>query len=227
MTRSRLIDSARLPSGEELSLTEEAGFFTVMADGVPLMSNMAHYSEEYMAVVGCAGLERRADARVLVGGLGMGYTARAALDQLLPTAEVVVAEISDALVAWNRGPLADLANRPLEDPRLTLQLGDIVAYLESGPEPFDAILLDVDHGPDSFTAAGNVRLYSRKGLPRLFRSLRKAGVLVVWSAYQAPAFPRALQKAGFQTDVVRVRARGDKGGRHTLYVGRRPGARAS
>jgi spermidine synthase len=219
--KSKLIDKAVLPSGEELTLSEEAGYFMVRADGMPLMSNMQHHSEEHMAVVGCAGLREKADARVLVGGLGMGYTARAALDQLPPTGEVVVSEISPQLVAWNRGPLADLASRPLEDPRLVLAMGDLVAYLASGPEPFDAILLDVDHGPDSFTAEGNVRLYSRKGLPRLHDCLRPGGVLVIWSAYQAPAFPAALRKAGFRAETVRVRARGTKGGRHTLYVGRR------
>ena len=219
--RKKLIDKAVLPSGEELTLTEEAGYFMVRADGVPLMSNMAHHSEEHMAVIGCAALGEKADARVLVGGLGMGYTARAALDQLPPTGQVVVSEISPQLVTWNRGPLAELADRPLDDPRLVLEVGDLVAYLASTPKPFDAILLDTDHGPDSFTAEGNARLYSRKGLARLRACLRPGGTLVIWSAYQVPSFPRKLASAGFATEVVRVRARGSKGGRHTLFVGRR------
>jgi len=220
MGKARIIDRAILPSGEELTLTEEAGFYMVRADGVPLMSNRAHHSEEHMAVVGCAGLAQKPDARVLVGGLGMGYTARAALDQVGPTGRVVVAEISAQLVAWNGGPLADLAGRPLEDARCELALGDLVSYVASAPEPFDALLLDVDHGPDSFTADGNARLYGRKGLARLATCLRRPGVLVIWSAYQVPAFPRALAAAGFEPETVRVRARGTKGGRHTLYVGR-------
>ena len=221
MKKSRLIDKALLPTGEELTLSEEAGYYMVRADGLPLMSDMAHHSEEHMAVIGCAGLNERPNARVLVGGLGMGFTARAALDQLSPTGRVVVAEISPKLVEWNRGPLADLAGRPLEDARLELALGDIVEYVASKPDPFDAILLDTDHGPDSFCAEGNVRLYSRKGLVRLMQLLRPRGTLVVWSAYHAPAFPGAMRRAGFKSEVVRVRARGKKGGKHSLYVGRR------
>jgi spermidine synthase len=221
MKKSRLIDKAILPGGEELTLTEEGGFYMVSADGLPLMSNRAHHSEEHMAVVGCAHVRTRPDARVLVGGLGMGYTARAALEQVAPTAKVIVSEISPQLIEWNRGPLADLAGRPLDDPRLELAVGDIVEYLAAEPEPFDAMLLDTDHGPDSFTAEGNARLYSRKGLPRLRTRLRPGGVLVIWSAYQVPAFPKALGRAGFRSETVRVRSRGDKGGRHTLYVGRR------
>ena len=221
MKKSRLIDSATLPTGEVLTLTEEGGFYMVSADGMPLMSNRAHYSEEYMAVLGCEHIRTKAKARVLVGGLGMGYTARAALNELAPTASVVVSEISEQLVAWNRGPLADLAERPLEDPRLELALGDIVAYLMAEPAPFDAMLLDTDHGPDSFTAEGNARLYSRKGLARLHRLLRPEGRLVIWSAYQVPAFPKALERAGFEARTVRVRSRGEKGGKHTLYMGKK------
>ncbi len=220
MGKSRVIDRAVLPSGEELTLLEEAGFFMVRADGVPLMSNRAHHSEEHMATVGCAGLAEKPGARVLVGGLGMCYTARAALDQLGPAGRVIVTEISPQLVAWNRGPLADLAGRPLEDPRCKLVVGDLVRFVASPPEPFDALLLDVDHGPDSFTAEGNARLYGRKGLARLAACLKRPGILVIWSAYQVPAFPRALATAGFEPETVRVRARGTKGGRHTLYVGR-------
>ena len=139
--RSELIDKAVLPSGEQLTLTKEAGYFMVRADGVPLMSNRAHHSEEHMAVVGCAGLAEKSNARVLVGGLGMGYTVHAALDQLPPSGQVVVSEISPQLIEWNRGPLAELANHPLEDERVVLEVGDLVAYLASSPKPFDAILL--------------------------------------------------------------------------------------
>lgn len=217
-----LIDEATLPSGEVLTLTQESGYFMVRADGMPLMSNMAHYSEEYMAVIGCEGLKDKPDARVLVGGLGMGYTARSALDQLGPSGTVVVSEISPTLVEWNRGPLADLADRPLEDPRCELAVGDLVEYIAAEPDPFDAILIDTDHGPDSYCADGNVRLYSRKGLARLRDALKPGGTLVVWSAYQIPSFRHALKRAGLKDDVYRVRSRGTKGGKHTLYIGRKP-----
>ena len=218
-SKSELIDEAILPSGEKLTLSKEAGYYMVRADGMPLMSNMAHYSEEYMAELGCEHVRKKPNARVLVGGLGMGYTARAALDQLGPQATVVVAEISEQLVTWNRGPLADLAGRPLDDPRLELAMGDLVDYLQGMPGSFDAMLLDTDHGPDSFTAEGNVRLYNKRGLARMHHLLRPKGVLVIWSAYQVPAFPKALERAGFQSRTVRVRSRGEKGGKHTLYMG--------
>ena len=160
---------------------------------------------------------------VVVGGLGMGYTLRAALDRTSPTSRVVVAELVPAVVRWNRGPLADLAGRPLDDPRTQLEAGDIVAYIASGPVPFDAILLDTDNGPDDFTSKGNARLYSRRGLDRLRRSLRPGGRLVVWSAYQCPSFVGSLRRAGLEPSVVRAKSRGKKGSRHTLYVGRRGG----
>ena len=156
----------------------------------------------------------------------MGFTARAALDRVGPTASVVVVELVPAIVAWNRGPLAPLAGRPLDDPRVTLVVGDVVGYLAAGPAPFHAILLDVDNGPDPVTARGNARLYEPAGLERIHRALRPGGVLVVWSAYQAPAFPTTLRQAGFAPEVVRARSRGGKGGRHVLYVGRRTPARS-
>ncbi len=216
------IDEATLPTGEVLTLTKESGFYMVRADGMPLMSNMAHHSEEHMAVIGCEGLKDKPDARVLVGGLGMGYTARSALDQLGPKGTVVVAEISPTLVEWNRGPLAELADRPLDDPRCELLVGDLVDHIAEGPEPYDSILIDTDHGPDSYCADGNVRLYSRKGLARIRDALKSKGVLVIWSAYQKPEFRHALKRAGLKDDVWRVRSRGDKGGKHTLYIGRKP-----
>jgi spermidine synthase len=227
VARSReLIGRTHLPGGQELRLTSEEGYFVLTLGHVPLMSSAAHHSEEHLAEVGCEGLAERPHARVLVGGLGMGYTLRAALDRTPSTSRIVVAELVPAVVRWNRGPLADLADRPLEDPRTELVAGDVVAYVESGPEPFDAILLDTDNGPDDFTAKGNARLYAPAGLARLRQALRPGGRLVVWSAYQCPAFVHDLRRAGFEPSVVKAKARGHKGGRHTLYVGRRPEAGA-
>ena len=223
MARSReLLGRTHLPGGQELKLTSEEGYYVLTLDGVPLMSSAAHHSEEHLAEVGCEGLAERPDTRVLVGGLGMGYTLRAALDRTSATSRVVVAELVPAVVRWNRGPLGDLAGRPLDDPRTELVAGDVVAYVESRPEPFDAILLDTDNGPDDFTAKGNARLYDAQGLSRLRKTLRPGGRLVVWSAYQCPAFVHDLRRAGLEPSVVKAKARGTKGGRHTLYVGRRP-----
>jgi len=221
MARSREpIASTRTPDGQTLALTREEGYYVLTLAGTPLMSSAAHHSEEHMAAVGCEGLERRGNARVLVGGLGMGYTLRAVLDRTAPTSRVVVVELLPAVVGWNRGPLADLAGRPLEDARVRLEVRDIVAYLRSSPAPFDAILLDTDNGPDDFTAKGNARMYDAAGLRRLRGLLRAGGRLVVWSAYPCPAFVRDLRGAGFEPRTVKVKARGTKGGRHTLYVGR-------
>ncbi|MDA1195909.1 MAG: hypothetical protein O2894_12085 [Planctomycetota bacterium] len=217
-----LIGRARLPQGQELTLTRQYGHFHMAVDGVPLMSSAAQHSEQKMATVGCEGFADRPRTRTLVGGLGMGYTLRAALDAVSPTSRVVVAEFVREVIDWNRGALADLAARPLEDPRAELYAGDIVKYLASGPEQFDAILLDTDNGPDDFTAKGNAALYTPKGLARLRSLLRPGGRLVVWSAYQCPPFVGALKRAGFTARALRAKARGTKGGRHTLYVGVRP-----
>mgnify|MGYP001819957702 CR=1 FL=1 len=217
-----LIDRTHLPGGQELKLVRERDHFILMLDGLALMTSAAHHSEEALATVGCEGLGDRPRVRVLIGGLGMGYTLRAALDGTSATSEVVVVELLPSVVDWNRGPLADLAGRPLDDPRARVETRDIVAYVASSPGTFDAILLDTDNGPDDFTSEGNARLYDPRGLSRLRRMLRPGGRLVVWSAYQCPTFPGDLKRAGLEPSAVKVKARGRKGGRHTLYVGRRP-----
>jgi spermidine synthase len=227
MEMPEFIDEARTPAGELIRLTRESGKLVVRADGAILMSSGQSHSEILMAEIGCEGLRAKSDARVLVGGLGLGYTLRAALDQVGPRATVVVSELLEAVVTWNRGPLAHLAGHPLDDPRVQLEVGDLVAYMRSRPAPFDALLLDVDHGPDSFTSKGNGALYDRRGLARLRESLRPGGVLVVWSAYDCPAFVKDLKRAGFETQVVNTRARGHRGPRHTLFVGRRNEPRRS
>jgi spermidine synthase len=221
MKAPEFIDEARTPAGELIRLTRESGVYVVRVDGVLLMSSGAHHSEELMSKVGCKGLRERKDARVLVGGLGLGYTLRAALDEVGPGATVVVSELLEAVVTWNRGPLGPLAEHPLDDPRTVVEVGDLVAYMRSRPAPFDALLFDVDCGPDSFTSKGNGRLYDKEGLALLHQSLRPGGVLVVWSAYECPPFVQDLKRAGFAPEVISARARGRKGPRHTLYVGRR------
>ncbi len=221
MQAPELIDEARTPAGERIRLTRESGYFLVHVDDVLLMTSGAHHSEELMATIGCRGLRGRNDTRVLVGGLGLGYTLRAALNAVGPRATVVVSELLEAVVDWSRSHVGHLAGHPLDDPRVVVEVGDLVAYVHSRPEPFDALLLDVDCGPDSFTSKGNGRLYDRDGLALLRQLLRPGGTLVVWSAYQCPPFVRDLKKAGFKPEVVTARERGDRGALHTLYVGRR------
>lgn len=230
MQAPRVIDTAKTPDGETLTLLEHAGDHIVRVGGLTLMSSAAHHSEEHMAEIACAGLAKvdgftgsdgRPAARVLVGGLGMGYTLRAVLDRVDADATVVVAELLPAVVAWNRGPLAPLAGHPLDDPRVQVEVGDVIAHLAAPPAPYDAILLDVDNGPEPLTTDGNERLYGVRGLASVHDALKPRSAVVVWSAFACPPFVDALRRARLRPEVVRTRARRNKGPRHTLYVGRR------
>lgn len=221
MQAPREIDRTTTPDGETLTLLEHAGDHIVRVGGITLMSSAEHHSEEHMAEVACAGHGERPTARVLVGGLGLGYTLRAVLDRVHADACVVVAELLPAIVEWNRGPLAPLAGRPLDDPRVQIEVGDVLAHLASRPAPYDAILLDVDNGPEPLTIGGNLRLYGDRGLAHVRAALAPRGVVVVWSAFECPPFVNALRRARLRPEVVRTRARRGKGPRHTLYVGRR------
>ncbi len=187
-----------------------------------LMSSRAHGSEEALAELACARIAGRANARVLIGGLGMGFTLAAALGSLPGTAQVVVAELMPAVIEWNRGPLAHLANKPLEDARVTVHEGDVAAVISHERSALDAILLDVDNGPNGLTRASNDGLYSAAGLAAALRALRVGGVLGVWSVAPDDEFARCLGRAGFEVEEEIVRARRTKGGRHTLWLGTKP-----
>jgi predicted membrane-bound spermidine synthase len=213
-----LIDVAWTPGGEEMTLTYREGHFCVNVGKLILMSSAEHDSEECMADLAMGDLADIQGARVLIGGLGMGYTLRAALDRLGLGGSAVVVELMPAVVEWNRGLLADLAERPLDDPRASLVVQNFVDYLDSSPDPFHSILLDVDNGPDAFTSASNHRIYGRKGLQRLHSALRPGGTLVVWSSYESPAFVRKVAQAGFAVRVVQARSGGDRDAPHTLFV---------
>ncbi len=202
------------PDGTTLSLHKLGAHWIIRTQGRDLMTSLFHGSEEAMARLTCHAETRE----VLVGGLGMGFTLRAALDAA-PEATVTVAELVPGLVAWNEGPLGPLANHPLRDPRSRLHLGDVGALLRDGPRRWDAVLLDVDNGPDAFTRTENAALYSVRGLRRARATLRPGGVLAVWSAYPADAFVPKLADAGFRPEVVRVRAHGGKGAHHVIYLG--------
>lgn len=209
------------PDGEELVLSRRDGVYLLSVDGMELMTSRAHGSEDALARLALEAIAERGAPRVLVAGLGFGYTLRAALDHLPRRARVVVCEVFPSLVAWNRGPLAELASRPLDDPRVKVVQAD-VRMLLAGHERFDAILLDVDNGPEAFTLRSNDRLYTAAGLARLSRSLTARGVLAVWSAAADPAFVSRLRRAGFETRTERVSARGGaKGRRDAIFVARR------
>ena len=214
-----LLDSASVPGTRgELGLYGRDGEFLIRVNREELMSSRAHGSEEALARIACAKVVDRPEPRVLIGGLGMGYTLAAALALLGDDSAVVVAELAPAVVKWNRGPLADLAGRPLQDDRVTVFEGDVAEVLRSETSAYDAILLDVDNGPEGLTRNGNDWLDSGPGLAASFAALRPRGVLAVWSASPDRPFTRRLRRAGFKVDEVRVPARGDRGRQHTIWI---------
>lgn len=224
MLPTERLGQARTPAGETMTLTRQGTEYLILADGDSLMSSRLHGSEEALARVGCAHLQARRGVRVLVGGLGMGFTLRAALDVLPASATVIVAELVGAVVEWNRGPLGHLANHPLADSRTEVTVADVADTLRSHPCGFDAVLLDVDNGPAAFTTANNHRLYGNGGLALTRSALRPGGVLAVWSARGDRRFEQRLRRAGFGVSVEQVRGRLRQGGpRHTIFVGRLPG----
>ena len=212
---------ATTPDGEELKLWRRDGVWSLDVGGAELMSSRAHGSERALATLACAPIANRQRPRVLVGGLGFGFTLRAALDALPAAAEVVVAELFDLVIEANRGEAGALAGRPLDDPRTLLVQNDVHEALANGP--FDAILLDVDDGPAAFTLTRNRRLYSVTGLARIAHSLTPGGLLAVWSAGPDAAFLARLENAGFAARTESARGRdGGRGNRHTIFLARRP-----
>ena len=223
-----VIGRARTPDGTELTLTRHDSEYVITAGGQSLMSSRAHASEEALAVLGCQRAQTLARPRVLVGGLGMGFTLRAALDVLPPAAVVVVAELLPAVVEWNRGPLGALAGHPLCDPRVRIEERDVAATIQSRSAYFDAVLLDVDNGPAAMTDSKNAGLYTREGMAGVRSSLRPGGVLAVWSARDERRFERTLRAGGFR--VRRERASGGmkkRGARNTILIAQAENLRSS
>jgi spermidine synthase len=214
----RTIGRARARDGTELKLTHHESEYAILADNRPLMSSRMHGSEESLATFGCRMAASLPQPCVLVGGLGMGFTLRAALDVLPSSATVIVAELIPAVVEWNRGPLAPLANHPLADVRVRIEEGDVGETMRSNPGRFDAVLLDVDNGPAAITAASNAALYGAKGVAIARASLKRGGVLAIWSANDAPTFEARLRDAGFRVQRKHVRGHIDGGPRHTILI---------
>lgn len=215
------LDDAVAPDGSRVELLRRAHEYLIRVDGYDLMSNEDESSARSLAELGCRGLAERHDVRVLIGGLGMGYTLRAALDALGPRALVEVAELIDVLVAWNRGPLADLAGAPLTDRRATVWTGDVFERIASSKAQWDAILLDVDNGPDALAHADNARLYETDGIHAARRALRPQGLLGAWSFSDDRGFTRRLERAGFEVRVERVEgSRKGRGRFHYIWLAR-------
>ena len=209
MKPSVRIATARTPDGSELVIYQHGRDFSIMINGQDLMNSRQHESELELARLGCAHLVGRKAPRILVGGLGMGYTLRQALDMLSPHAQVVVGELLGAVVEWNREFFGELNGRPLGDERVDVKTGDIVNLISRSKGRFDAILLDVDNGPSAMTDSGNRRLYGRKGIQACRRALRKQGCLAVWSAEPSKKFEQLLMRCSFH--VRRFRASAYKG----------------
>lgn len=219
----RLIHTAPIPGEDsELGLYQRgADYFIKIVGGQDLMNTRAHASEDALGVIACKGLRGKPQARVLIGGLGMGFTLSATLKTLGVDAEVVVAEIVPGVVEWNRGVLGEFAGRPLDDARTQVHSVDVTVLLQKEPVGFDAIVLDVDNGPDGLTRASNQWLYSKAGLSVAFGALRPGGALAIWSAGPDRAFTKRLRTVGFVVEEVTVRAHAGKGARHTIWMARR------
>ncbi len=218
-----LVDSSPVPGGSErLYLYRRDTEFSIRVDGCELMNSRVHGSEDALAECVCARFAKHPSPKVLVGGLGMGFTAAAALQNLGSQAQVVVAELVPAVVAWNRGPLGHLAGYPLTDSRITVQECDVALILQAEQQAYNAVMLDVDNGPDGLTRSDNNWLYGRPGLKATYAALKPAGILAVWSASPDPAFSKRLLQTGFSVEEVTVRARGQKGGsRHMIWLAQR------
>jgi spermidine synthase len=224
MTPWQLIDSAPIPgSGGEMRLYRRGSEFSItLTGGGELMNSRMHGSEEALAELTCRRLGGRPAPRVLIGGLGMGFTLAAALRHLGQDAQVMVAELVPAVVAWNREHLGEHADHPLRDPRAAVVVGDVGEILRKDRQAFDAIMLDVDNGPEGLTRRENDWLYSTAGLTAIYDALRPQGLLAVWSAGPDRGFTDRLRRIGYETEemVVRAHASG-KGARHTIWIAAR------
>jgi spermidine synthase len=218
--------TAEIPGGDTLTLVSHGRDHIIMLGRDELMGTRMQFSEEQLAQLTLEQIDAPAP-RVLIGGYGMGFTFRAALAAIPADGRVVVAEVVPEILAWARGPLAHLTGATLDDPRGEVVLCDVAALIDDandGTSPkFDAILLDVDNGPDGIVRDGNERLYTRTGIARSRDALRPGGILAVWSAAPDPKFRNRLKDAGFNVEERVVRARpNNKGPHHTIWFARAP-----
>lgn len=214
-----LLDHTVTPDGKNITLHEHDGAYAIRVDGSPLMTTRQHTSEERLAELACAHVQAAAAPKVLIGGLGFGFTLRAALAVLPKGAAIVVAEILAAVIEWNRNPAFPLAADAIADGRVTILERDVGEVIRESRGAFDAILLDVDNGPAAMSTVMNERLYDFAGLERTRRALRPSGCAAFWSAAPAPDFAKLMARAGFRVEIQRSRARGNAGARHTIFLG--------
>ncbi len=218
MKRVERLGSARTPDGSEIVLYRHDGAYLIRADGVELMSTRRHLSEDRLAEVACAPIRDRQAARVLIGGLGLGFTLRAALETLGTDAEVVVAELLPEVIAWNADPAYELSADAMRDPRVRILQADVVDVLREHAGAFDAIMLDTDNGPAGMLLSESARLYAARGVATTVAALRPGGRIAYWSAGDDPHFVKALRREGLAVEILRVRAHDTTGPLHTIYV---------
>ena len=220
MKKTELLAEARAPDGTKLVLSRHDGQYLLRADGAELMSTRHHRSEDELAALACAELRQRANASVLIGGLGFGFTLKAALRALPADARVVVVELMREVIDWNEHPDFALAGSALRDPRVELRHADVAVVLRDSVGAFDAIMLDVDNGPDPMTTSGNGALYTDAGIRMTAAALRPGGRIVYWSAQDDRKFEKALRRNGLSVETSRVWSHGTSGTLHTLFVAR-------
>lgn len=220
MKKVERLDEATAPDGTILTLYRHDGAYSIRVDGVELMSTRRHHSEDTLAELVCRPLADTTDARVLIGGLGLGFTLKAALQSLPSSATVVVAEIVAKVIEWNRNPDYSLSVDALRDPRVDIRHTDVAHVLRDSVGMFDAIMLDVDNGADALTTAGNAQLYSNAGIRMAAAALRPNGRIAYWSASEDRKFEGALQRAGLEFETIKVRAHTTSGGFYTLFIAR-------
>jgi spermidine synthase len=217
-----LLDTAPIPGGATLRLKRRGAEFSIMLGDNELMNSRLSGSEQALATLSCARISARPEPRILIGGLGMGFTLRAALAALNARAQVVVAELVPAVVAWARGPMAELHRASLADSRVRIEEADVGRLIGSARAAYDAILLDVDNGPDGISRDSNDSLYNRAGLIAAREALRPGGVLAVWSSGPDQKFAENLRRAGFAVEEIKARANGKRGGaRHVIWIATR------
>jgi spermidine synthase len=214
------IDRAKVPGDKgEVTLLKRGTEFSMRTAGTELMNSRLYSSEDALGELTCGRIKRKSGVRILIGGLGMGYTLAAALEQSEPDTLITVSELIPAVVRWNREHLGHLAGMPLDDPRVSVEEEDVAKTIRKRKSAWDAILLDVDNGPDGLTRKANDRLYGISGLKTSFSALRPGGILAVWSSGADEAFTLRLKQCGFRTETVTVRARKPgKGSRHTIWL---------
>lgn len=214
-----LLARVPVPGGnEELTLYRHDKDYSIRIDYAELMNSRMHGSEDALSEFGCRHLADHPAPRVLIGGMGMGFTAAAALKALPPTGTLVIAELVPGVISWNQEIIGHLAGHPLKDPRVTVREADVRLVMEEEARAFDAILLDVDNGPNYLCCKGNQHLYTREGLKTIYTALRPKGVLAIWSAGRDREFSHKLGRAGFSVEEIDVRARGRSGGHHMLWL---------